>query len=376
MQIEIGKNIQQKEGFSAFIPHPFPPKGLEATIRSLGVKAAKAERYVGKLDGITHTLPNVDFFLKMFELKDATSSAQIEGTKATMIDALEKKAGVATKDTDADDILYYIKALHYGMQRIKTFPISLRLIKELHSKLMDGARASHYADPGNFRKTQNWIGGTLPSNASYVPPPAHEIKRTLGDLEKFIYEEKTYLPLIHSALIHAQFESIHPFLDGNGRMGRLLITMLWTQREILEKPVLFLSSYFKKHQKIYYQKLQNYHEGDITAWVEFFLDGIIETAKDSIEICRKITTLWKKDMAKMQALAKREATSGVSVLEKLYGEPIISSKTIMKWTGFTRAGAQKLIDRFIKLSILEVKNEVESYDRTYIYKDYLNIFIS
>lgn len=376
MNIEIGKTIQQKEGFSAFIPSPFPPEELEAATRSLAVKAAKTERYIGKLDGIAHTLPDVDFFLKMFEFKDATSSAQIEGTKATMIDALEKKAGVATGETDADDILYYIKALHYGMKRIQSFPVSLRFIKELHQKLMIGARSSHHADPGNFRKTQNWIGGTSSLNASFVPPPAHEIQRALGDLETFIHNEDIYLPLIHSALMHAQFESIHPFLDGNGRTGRLLITMLLTQRGILEKPVLFLSSYFKKHQKTYYQRLQGYHEGDVSVWIEFFLDGVIEIAKESIEICKKITALREKDMAKMQALAKREATSGVTVLQKLYGEPIISSKTIMEWTGFTRAGAHKLIERFVKLAILKVKNEDDAYDRTYIYSDYLDIFTS
>lgn len=377
MQIEIGKKIKQSEGFSAFVPHSFPPKGLRDSLNGLQIKAAETERYIGKLDGITHTLPDVDFFLEMFVAKDAESSAQIEGTQATMIDALEMRAGIATEDTDADDILYYIKALHYGIERMKSFPISLRFIAELHAELMTGARSTHHADPGNFRKTQNWIGGTNPQNASFVPPPAHELHRTLGDLENFIHEDKTHLALIHTALMHAQFETIHPFLDGNGRTGRLLITMLWNQRGLLEKPVLFLSSFFKKHQQLYYQKLNAYHEdGDVVGWVDFFLDGVMETTQSSIEICKHITALREQDMAKMQALAKREATSGVTVLQKLYGSPIVSSKTIMEWTGFTRAGAQRVIDRFINLGILEARDEGATYDRSYIYKNYLEIFIN
>jgi len=374
MQIEIGKNIKQPEGFSAFTPHTFPPKSLKEALKGLQVKAAETERHIGKLDGITHTLPDVDFFLEMFVAKDAESSAQIEGTQATIIDALEMRAGIATENTDADDILYYIKALNYGIERMKSFPISLRFITELHSKLMMGARSTHHADPGNFRETQNWIGGTSPQNASFVPPPVHELRRALGDLEKFIHDEKTYLPLIHTALMHAQFETIHPFLDGNGRTGRLLVTMLWAHRKLLESPVLFLSAFFMKHKKTYYQKLQGYHEGNVLGWVDFFLDGVMETAKESIEICKKITTLREQDMVKMQALAKREATSGVAVLQKLYSTPIVSSKTIMNWTGFTRAGAQKVIERFIKLGILEIKNADDAYDRTYIYKNYLSIF--
>ena len=174
--------------------------------------------------------------------------------------------------------------------------------------------------------------------------------------------------------MHAQFETIHPFLDGNGRTGRLLVTMLWAHRKLLESPVLFLSAFFMKHKKTYYQKLQGYHEGNVLGWVDFFLDGVMETAKESIEICKKITTLREQDMVKMQALAKREATSGVAVLQKLYSTPIVSSKTIMNWTGFTRAGAQKVIERFIKLGILEIKNADDAYDRTYIYKNYLSIF--
>lgn len=176
--------------------------------------------------------------------------------------------------------------------------------------------------------------------------------------------------------MHAQFETIHPFLDGNGRTGRLLISMLLCHRNMLERPVLFLSSYFKKHQKIYYQKINDYHNGDVKSWVDFFLDGVIETANDSIAVSKSITELREEDMAKIQALAKRESESGVLVLQKLYKQPIVSTKTIMDWTGFSRVGSQKVIDRFVKLGILEQKNEKKTYDKTYLYKRYIKVFYS
>lgn len=374
MQIQIGKHIQQREGFSAFIPEQFPPPtGINLPIDIL-LKAAEADRLVGKLDGITHTLPDVDFFLSMFVTKDATSSAQIEGTRATIVDAIELDAGIATKTTDADDILYYIKALHYGTERLRDFPLSLRLVREIHGQLMMGARATHFADPGEFRRTQNWIGGTSPSNALFVPPPVSDMNNALSDFENFLRDEAQTLPLIHIALMHAQFETIHPFLDGNGRTGRLLITMLLCHRNLLERPVLFLSSFFKKNQKVYYERLNNYHEGMVGKWLDFFLDGVIDTANESIRTSKEITELRDKDMAKIQALAKRESESGVLVLKKLYAQPIITTRIIMEWTKFTRAGAQKLVDRFISLGILQSRDEKETYDRTYIYRSYVHIF--
>ncbi len=376
MNIEIGKNILQSQGYEAFVPNAFPPEGIFDLPSEIQIKTAEAGRLVGKLDGITHTLPDVDFFLKMFVLKDATSSSQIEGTKATIVDAIEKEGGVATQETDAGDILYYIKALEYGTERLKNFPMSLRLIKEIHKELMTGARATHFADPGEFRKTQNWIGGTSPANAFFVPPPILEMERSLSEFETFLHVENQTLPLIHAALMHAQFETIHPFLDGNGRTGRLLITMLLCHHGLLERPVLFLSTFFKKHQKLYYNRLNGYHDGEVWSWLDFFLEGVMETANESIRISKEITKLREDDMLKIQALAKRESESGVLVLRKLYAQPIVSTKIIMDWTGYTRAGAQKVIDRFIALGILQPKDENETYDRTYIYKKYVDIFSS
>ena len=231
--IEIGKNIQQIEDFKAFIPNPFPPKGGFDFNSVILKKNDQATRLLGKLDGITKLLPDADFFLLMYLRKDAASSSQIEGTRATMIDAIEADAKVNNNiPEDVDDILHYIKALNYGMKRVTVddFPVSLRFVRELHSKLMSQARATHFADPGEFRKSQNWIGGTRPGNARFVPPPVNAMQNSLSDLEKFLHADDSTLTIIKAAVIHAQFETIHPFLDGNGRTGRMLITFyLWNK---------------------------------------------------------------------------------------------------------------------------------------------------
>ena len=228
---------------------------------------------LGKLDGITKLLPDANFFLLMYLRKDAASSSQIEGTQATMIDAIEAEAKVNTNiPKDVDDILHYIKALNYGMKRMvdDDFPVSLRFIRELHAKLMDKARATHFSDPGEFRKSQNWIGGTSPNNAHFVPPPVSEMHGALNDLERFIHADDDTLTIIKAALIHAQYETIHPFLDGNGRTGRMLITFYLWKEGYLERPVLFLSSFFKKHQELYYEKLFGYQtHGRVADWLSF-----------------------------------------------------------------------------------------------------------
>lgn len=369
----VGRLIKQIEGYTAFVPDSFPAKELLEFPKEIIAKAAKAERLIGKLDGITHVLPDADFFLSMYIVKDATSSAQIEGTRATMMDALEMSAGINVKDTDADDILFYVKALDYGTKRLSDFPFSLRFIRELHKELMTEARSSHFADPGEFRKSQNWIGGTTLNNAAFVPPPVYEMERALTDLEKFIHNT-SLMPVLQAGILHAQFETIHPFLDGNGRTGRLLITLFLFERAILEKPVLFLSSFFKKHQQLYYEKLNAYHSNSVSDWLHFFLDGIIETANDSIETSKKITALREEDMRKIQALGKREAESGVVFLQSLYKNPIASTSMIVKTMGFSRSGAAKMIERFIDLGILVSLDDTTKYGKTYRYKRYIDIF--
>lgn len=374
MKIPIGNIVRQPGGYGAFIPAEFPPPGMLDLPLALQQKYDKARGLIGKLDGATQQLPDADFFLQMFVLKDATSSAQIEGTKATMVDAIEMEAGIAAQETDANDILHYTKALHYGINRLADLPMSNRLIEELHKELMTGARATHFADPGHFRQSQNWIDGTKPSDAKYVPPTVLEMKRSLGDLEKFLHDEAATLPLVQTALMHAQFETIHPFLDGNGRTGRLLITLQLYRHQLLEKPVLFLSSFFKKNQKTYYGRLNGYHGGDVTAWLDFFAEGILQTSEEAIGICRQITRIRDEDMRKIQVLGKRESDSSMKVLYKLYSQPVISSAIVMEWTGFTRAGAHQVIDRLVGLEILTPRDVEQAYGRVYVYRRYLELF--
>jgi len=375
--MKIGSNIEQKQGFKAFIPFPFPPKeGFNFDPKILK-KNNEATRLLGKLDGITKLLPDSDFFLLMYLRKDAASSSQIEGTRATMIDAIEEDVKIKSNiPEDVDDILHYIKALNYGIKRIEddNFPMVLRFIRELHKQLMLKARATHFSDPGEFRKSQNWIGGTRPDNARFVPPPVEDMQRALNDLEKFIHSNNTLPTVVKAGLVHAQFETIHPFLDGNGRTGRMLITFYLWKEGYLEKPVLFLSSFFKKHQKLYYEKLFGYHNGNTSDWIDFFLDGVIDIANEAIDIVDKITLLRDKNVVKIQKLGKRASESASLVLPKLYGQPIVNIGVIQKWTGFTRAGAQTVVDRFIEMGILSPKNKDVKYGQSYIYKEYVDVF--
>ncbi|MBU0743973.1 MAG: Fic family protein [Gammaproteobacteria bacterium] len=375
--IEIGKNIQQPGDFKAFIPHPFPPKGGFEFDVAILKKNDQATRLLGKLDGITKLLPDVDFFLLMYLRKDAASSSQIEGTRATMIDAIEAEAKInADVPEDVDDILHYIKALNYGMRRVNVdnFPVTLRFIRELHSKLMDQSRVTHFSDPGEFRKSQNWIGGLRPGKARFVPPPVPEMKHALADLEKFLHAGDSILTLIKAGIIHAQFETIHPFLDGNGRTGRMLITFYLWQEGFLEKPVLFLSSFFKKHQELYYDKLFGYHHGKVADWIDFFLDGVIEIANEAIDMAGEITRLRERMIQEIQKLGTRAAESATIILPLLYGQPIVNVSIIQKWTKFTRAGAQRVIDRFVDLKILVPKDQDKKYGQSYMFKEYLDVF--
>jgi len=371
----IGKLRIQKDGFKAFIPNSFPLKSGFGFSQKILRKNDEAVRLLGKLDGITQLLPDIDFFLFMYIYKDATSSSQIEGTNATMMDALEAEAKIES-DTpeDVDDIIHYIKALNYGMKRIENFPFVLRFIRELHKELMSSARATNHAYPGEFRKSQNWIGGTKLEDASFVPPPVDDMNRALGDLEKFINIQDDILPLIKAGLLHAQFETIHPFTDGNGRTGRMLVTFFLWKYEMLERPVLFLSSYFKKHKQTYYERLQGYHFGEVEKWMSFFLGGIIEIANESILTVQKITKTREQDRLKIQKLSTRASESASILLPKLYKTPIVTVGNVEKITGFTRAGAQKIVDRFVKMKILYPKKQPKKYAQSYVYKDYIEIF--
>ena len=374
----IGVYRPQPEGFKAFVLEPFPPKDTLVFSSAIQQKHAEAMRLLGKLDGITALLPDRDYFLEMFVRKDASSSSQIEGTQASISDAIEA-LNIERRNNlpqDVDDILHYIEALNYGLERAKDFPFSLRFIRELHEKLMTGAHNTHNPFPGEFRRTQNWIGGTRPDNARFVPPPVREMNQALNDLEKFIHADDEYLPLIKAGLLHAQFETIHPFLDGNGRTGRMLVTMFLWYRRLLEIPVLYLSTYFKEHQEVYYEKLNAYHSenGNVEEWVEFFLDGVIDIANSSIETCRKITELRERDMRKAQRLGKATAPKTLDMIRFLYKMPTVGIADVVNQTGYSRPSAYKLIDRLVDMNILYPADENDSYGKKYTYKDYVEVF--
>ena len=374
----IGVYRPQPEGFKAFVLEPFPPKDTLVFSSAIQQKHAEAMRLLGKLDGITALLPDRDYFLEMFVRKDASSSSQIEGTQASISDAIEA-LNIERRNNlpqDVDDILHYIEALNYGLERAKDFPFSLRFIRELHEKLMTGARNTHNPFPGEFRRTQNWIGGTRPDNARFVPPPIREMNQALNDLEKFIHADDEYLPLIKAGLLHAQFETIHPFLDGNGRTGRMLVTMFLWYRRLLEMPVLYLSTYFKEHQEVYYEKLNAYHSenGNVGEWVDFFLDGVIDIANSSIETCRKITELRERDMRKAQKLGKATAPKTLDMIRFLYKMPTVGIADVVNQTGYSRPSAYKLIDRLVDMNILYPADENDGYGKKYTYKDYVEVF--
>lgn len=377
---KTGHLVAQSEGYSAFIPLPFPQKEDRLKLPpSLEIKHGEAMRLIGKLDGISHLLPDVNFFLLMFERREAASSSQIEGTQATLIDAIE--AEVLPKEAqayDVSDITCYIRALNYGMKRLDTLPLSIRFIRELHQELMKDGRATQRAFPGEFRYTQNWIGGTSPSKARFVPPPPYEVARAMGDIELFLHDKtESYPPLLQAALLHAQFETVHPFTDGNGRTGRLLVTLfLWKER-LLEYPLLYLSEFFRQNQSAYYDRLQAYHseQADIEGWISFFLDGIITTSQSAITLASDINALREKDMTKAHTLGKVAAASAVEVLRHLYRQPIVDVATVQEWAKMsTRTGAQKVIDRLVDLHILVPQKKEKTYGKTYEYSAYLKLF--
>jgi len=375
--LEIGKYIRQANNYSAFIPNPFPPITDIILTGKLLSAHTEAVRLLGKLDGVAERLPDKDWFLMMFISKDAASSSQIEGTNATIMDVIEK-SNVEPRPNlpaDVDDILHYIEALNYGIKRANEFPFTLRFICELHNELMVNARSTQFSYPGEFRKTQNWIGGTRPDNARFVPPPVHEMHNSLNDLENFMQADDDILILVKAGLLHAQFEAIHPFTDGNGRTGRMLITMFLWQMKMLSTPVLYLSSFFKKHQQLYYDRLDGYTKGQVYEWIAFFIDGIISTSNSSIKTCIDIADLRDRDMQKIQELGKTSAKNTMRILINLYKMPIIGIADAVKWTGLSRNGAYNTIERLIKMNILRpMKTEGSTYGQKWIYNDYISLF--
>jgi len=375
--MNIGKLIQQPGGYKAFVPQKFPPDKKIIINTKTQQLHAKAVLMLGKLDGITQLLPDLDFFILMYIRKEAARSSEIEGTKATIIDVIKKESTLEYRfPQDVDRIVHYIQAMEYGLERLKTLPLSLRFIREIHKILLEDTADAPGKTPGEFRQSQNWIGSDSLNTATFIPPPPSELYRCLDDLEKFIYSENDYTPLIKAALVHAQFETIHPFLDGNGRTGRLLTTFYLCKLGILEKPVLYLSDYFLKNRKQYYDCLSGYHieNSDINSWLDFFLNGVAVIAEEAIDISKKINSLRINDLSKIQTLGKR-AKKAILVLEKLYNLPIITVKKIEEWTGLSRPQANELTKKMVELGILEQIDKKIGYRRQFWYKNYLDLFM-
>lgn len=374
----IGKFVAQSAGFKAFIPYDFPPTKRLVFRSQTQLLAADATLALGKLDGVAQLIPDIDFFIYMYVRKEATLSSNIEGTRATMHDSLKADLNITEGiPRDVENILHYVKAINYGLRRLKTMPLILRLIRELHEQLMSGTAEGVGKTPGEFRNTQNWIGGTRPDNADFVPPPVHELGRALGDFENFLNKKQPYPPLISAALMHAQFETIHPFLDGNGRTGRLLITMYLCQQKVLEYPILYLSEYFKRNRDTYFSRLSAYHDkGEVNEWVEFFLEGIAEVAREATDVSKRIIAIREQDMTIAHGLGGKQAPTAVKLLKGLYSQPIIDVATAEKITGLSRPAANQLIKKFVDLAILKPTDETVTYGRQFAYQSYIQLFIA
>jgi Fic family protein len=372
-----GKYVSQLQGdlqYKAFVPNLLPYSiQWDNQLQQLISDAALA---LGRLDGIAEIIPDVDFFIFMYIRKEATLSSQVEGTQATFSDVLKAEAKIEDAEIhkDVDEISNYISAMKHGLKRLKDFPLSGRLIREIHALLLKGVRGENKY-PGEFRKTQNWVGGATLKTARFIPPPPHEMNVSLGNLEKFMHHWLEMPVLLRIALIHAQFETIHPFLDGNGRIGRLLITFYLCEQGTLSQPLLYLSEYFKQHRSEYYDRLNAYHEkDDIEGWLKFFLEGVSITADKAVVTTRKILKLRERDVHKVLGLG-RSSASGKKVLDCLYKAPYIQIKTVEAITGLKNPNALALVNKLVKVGILkEVTGKIRN--KIFSYQDYLLLFES
>lgn len=372
-----GRTVRQIEGYEAFIPHdlpPVPPINFDDEMQGL---LSKADRALGRLDGSVQSLPNPDLFVFMYVRKEAVLSSQIEGTQASLGDILEVEAHIfdPTRPDDTEEILNYVNAMNHGLSRLQELPMSLRLIREIHERLMHGVRGQHAA-PGEFRVTQNWIGpqGATLKNATFVPPPPSELPRMLGELEKYIHAEDHLPLLIRIGLIHAHFETLHPFLDGNGRMGRLLIAFTLCQQTVLQKPVLYLSHYLKSHRAEYYDLLQATRtNGDWENWLKFFLRGVAEVANEATETSRQIVTMREDHRQRLIEHLGKGAANGLRLLESLYRRPIFTVANVADLLGMSPQAANNLTDRVEQLGLV---NEITGNrrNRVFRYDPYIALF--
>ena len=355
----------------AFVPAPLPPKPAIEWTPELRSKFDQAWLSIGRLDSISTFLPDISLFLYMYVRKEAVLSSMIEGTRSSLSDLLlfELDIEPGVPMDDVREVSNYVAALDYGLKRLaEGFPLSLRLIREMHGVLLSRGRGSDQA-PGEFRRTQNWIGGTRPGNAAFVPPPAVQVLECMGKLELFLHDQPELTPtLLKAALAHVQFETIHPFLDGNGRLGRLLITLLLCERKVLREPMLYLSLYFKTHRRYYYELLNSVRlTGDWEAWLDFFAEAVIVTAGQAVDSARQLIDLANEDRDRISRLG-RAAASTLRVHRALMERPITTSGWLVKKTGITPATVNKCLGHLERLGVvreltLRKRNRLFSYVR-------------
>lgn len=335
-------------------------------------RLSEADRAIGRLDGVSATLPNPDLFVAMYVRREAVLSSQIEGTQSSMDDVLAFELdarGARRLPNDVEEVVNHVAAMNHGLARLSELPLSLRLIREIHERLMRGVRGQEKS-PGEFRRSQNWIGGTAPGNARFVPPPWEELPRLLGNFETFLHEPAGLPPLVHAGVAHAQFETIHPFLDGNGRVGRLLITFLLVHAGVLARPLLYLSFFLKRHRPEYYDRLTAIREsGDWEGWLRFFLEGVAETAAEATETAGAILRLREE-----HDIATRDLPVNASrLLDHLYQQPLVATATVKDALGVSWPTASKLVSEFTERRILE-EITGQRRNRIYRYSPYLELF--
>jgi Fic family protein len=370
-----GVVVAQPKNYKAFIPNPLPPNPPFSLDGETLEILSRANTAMGRLSGISEALPNPELFVAMYVRKEAVLSSQIEGTEASLEDVLEYESENKPKTlpNDVTEVVNYVKAMNHGLKRIDELPLSLRLIKEIHTELMQGVRGGDKT-PGEFRKTQNWIGpkGCTLNNARFIPPPPHEMMQALGDLENYMYTKFNHPLLIECGFIHFQFETIHPFLDGNGRIGRLLITFFLCHKKILKKPLLYLSHYFKQNRLEYYDRLMAVREkGDFESWIKFFLQGVASVASEACEVSNEIINLKNKDKTRIVKIYNE--TSKVAVFhEKLFDRPIVSIKDIAAIMNTTFPTASDICVKLVKMDILK-ETTGKARNKLFAYKKYLDI---
>ena len=367
-----GRYVRQPSGYKAFIPAALPPDP-PVDLGRLVPLLSSADQAIGRLDGVGRTLPNPELFVAMYVRREAVLSSQIEGTQSTLDDVLAYELDMSRQQLPGDvgEVVNHVAAMTYGLQRLETLPLSNRLIKEIHERLMRDVRGAERS-PGEFRRTQNWIGpggGSL-RDAAFVPPPVHEMEIAMGDLETFLHAPGGLPRLVHAGLAHAQFETIHPFLDGNGRVGRLLITFLLVHGRVLHRPLLYLSYFLKRHRSEYYDRLMAVrHDGDWESWLGFFLRGVAETANEATSTAGAILTLRDHH----RALAGDLGANGSRLLDHLFAQPLVNVKSVGSALGVSWPTANKLAQAFAERGILD---EATGFRRNRIFRfsPYLALF--